>query len=145
MHIAAMDPKYVRREDVPEAVLAQEREIHREKALKSGKPANVIDKIVEGQLNKFLAEVCVYEQPFVKNDSVTIGQLLTERSLPSRKTSVSADFPGLSWERAYRNERKILPLRSQPRSVNPYELCGIQKSASEIERGSADGQPGIRR
>ena len=79
MHIAAMDPKYVRREDVPEAVLAQEREIHREKALKSGKPANVIDKIVEGQLNKFLGEVCVYEQPFVKNDSVTVGQLLTER------------------------------------------------------------------
>ena len=79
MHIAAMDPMYVRREDVPEEILAQEREIHREKALKSGKPASVIEKIVEGQLSKFLTEVCVYEQPFVKNDKLTVGQLLTEK------------------------------------------------------------------
>jgi len=79
MHIAAMDPKYVRREDVPKEILNQEREIHREKALKSGKPANVIDKIVEGQLNKFFSEVCVYEQLFVKNDKFTVGQLLTEK------------------------------------------------------------------
>ena len=79
MHIAAMDPKYVRREEVPESVLTQEREIYREKALKSGKPAVVIEKIVEGQINKFLAEVCVYEQTFVKNDKLTVGQLLTER------------------------------------------------------------------
>jgi elongation factor Ts len=79
MHIAAMDPRYVRREDVPEEILNQEREIHREKALKSGKPANVIDKIVEGQLNKFFSEVCVYDQIFVKNDKLTVGQLLTEK------------------------------------------------------------------
>jgi elongation factor Ts len=79
MHIAAMDPKYVRREDVPEEILNQEREIHREKATKSGKPANVIDMIVEGQLNKFFSEVCVYDQVFVKNDKLTVGQLITEK------------------------------------------------------------------
>ncbi|MFN8006331.1 MAG: translation elongation factor Ts [Terriglobia bacterium] len=79
MHIAAMDPKYVRREDVPESVLAQEREIHRDKAAKTGKPAPVIEKIVEGQINKFFAEVCAYEQPFVKNDKQTVGQLLTDK------------------------------------------------------------------
>jgi elongation factor Ts len=79
MHIAAMDPKYIRREDVPEEILVQEREILRERALKSDKPATIVDKIVEGQLNKYFAEVCVYEQPFVKNDKLTVGQVLTEK------------------------------------------------------------------
>jgi elongation factor Ts len=79
MHIAAMEPRYVRREDVPEEVLRQEREIYRAKAQTSGKPAHVIEKIVEGQLNKFYSECCVYDQPFVKDDKVSVGQLITER------------------------------------------------------------------
>lgn len=79
MHIAAMDPKYVRREDVPATVIDQEKEIYREKALNSGKPAFVIDKIVEGQLNKFYSEICAYDQPFIKDDKITVGQLITEK------------------------------------------------------------------
>jgi elongation factor Ts len=79
MHIAAMGPRYVRREEVPEAVLNQEKEIYRAKALASGKPPNLVDKIIEGQLNKFYSEVCAYDQAFVKDDKLTLGQLITEK------------------------------------------------------------------
>lgn len=79
MHIAAMEPKYVRREEIPQAVLDQEREIYRAKAQASGKPASILDKIVEGQLNKFFSEVCVYDQPFVRDDKLTVGQLVTQK------------------------------------------------------------------
>jgi elongation factor Ts len=79
MHIAALDPKYLRKEDVDPEVLDREREIYRDKARSSGKPANVIDKIVEGQLSKFYADFCVYEQPFVKDDKITVGQLIADR------------------------------------------------------------------
>ena len=79
MHIAAMEPRYVRREEVPEDVLSQEKEIYRAKAQATGKPANVIEKIVEGQLNKFYSEACAYDQPFVKDDKMTVGQLITEK------------------------------------------------------------------
>ena len=79
MHIAAMEPRYVRRDEVPEDVLSQEKEIYRAKAQATGKPANVIEKIVEGQLNKFYSEACAYDQPFVKDDKMTVGQLITEK------------------------------------------------------------------
>jgi elongation factor Ts len=79
MHIAAMEPRYVRREEVPEEVLSQEKEIYRAKALATGKPPNVIEKIVEGQLSKFYSEVCAYDQPFVKDDKMTVGQLIIDK------------------------------------------------------------------
>ena len=79
MHIAALDPKYLRKEEVESEVLEREKEIYREKARSSGKPANVIEKIVEGQLSKFYADFCVYEQPFVKDDKITVGQLIADR------------------------------------------------------------------
>jgi len=79
MHIAAMEPRFVRREEVPEDVLSQEKEIYRAKAQATGKPATVIEKIVEGQLNKFYSETCAYDQPFVKDDKMTVGQLITEK------------------------------------------------------------------
>jgi elongation factor Ts len=79
MHIAALDPKYLRKEDVPAEVLDREKEIYREKAQSSGKPVNVIEKIVEGQLSKFFADFCAYEQPFVKDDKITVGQLISDR------------------------------------------------------------------
>ncbi len=78
MHVAAAAPRFVTREEVSEAVLAEEREIAREQALKSGKPANVVDKIVDGKLEKFYAEVCLLEQPFVKDPQRTVGQLITD-------------------------------------------------------------------
>ncbi len=79
MHIAAADPRYLRKEEVPEAVLNREREIARDRALAEGKPEKVVDKIVEGRLVKFYEEVCLLEQPFVKDNSVTISQLVASK------------------------------------------------------------------
>ncbi|HLY19564.1 MAG TPA: translation elongation factor Ts [Bryobacteraceae bacterium] len=76
MHIAAADPKYIRQEDVPEEALAREKEIQRGRAAFEGKPANVIDRIVEGRMAKFYEEVCLLDQPFVKEASLTVGQLI---------------------------------------------------------------------
>ncbi len=76
MQIAAADPQYIRREDVPPEVLEKEREIQRARALAEGKPEKVVDKIVEGRLAKFFEEVCLYDQPFIKDNSLTVGQLI---------------------------------------------------------------------
>jgi elongation factor Ts len=72
MHIAASDPRFLRREDVTDAVLASEREIYKELARATGKPENVLEKIVEGRMAKFYAETCLLEQPFVKDPSISI-------------------------------------------------------------------------
>jgi elongation factor Ts len=78
MHIAAAEPRFVRREEVTEDVLERERAIYAEQAAASGKPANVVEKIVSGKMEKFYAETCLLEQPFVKNPDQTVGQLVTE-------------------------------------------------------------------
>ena len=70
MHIAAADPKYVRREEVPAGALDKERDIYRAQFAQSGKPANVVDKIVDGKMNKFYADNCLLEQVFIKDDKV---------------------------------------------------------------------------
>lgn len=79
MHIAATDPQFVRKEDVDPEVLDKEKQVQRERALQEGKPESVVDKIVEGRLGKFYQEICLLEQPFVKDNSVTIGELITSR------------------------------------------------------------------
>jgi len=76
MHIAAADPRYLRREDVPAAVLEKEKEIARARALLEGKPEKILDRIVEGRLGKFYEEVCLLDQPFVKEATLTIDQLV---------------------------------------------------------------------
>src|SRR6266446_5364586 len=76
MHIAAADPRYVRKEDVPESVLEKEKEIARDRARGEGKPEKVLERIVEGRIAKFYEEVCLLEQPFVKEAGTTIGQLV---------------------------------------------------------------------
>ena len=78
MHIAAADPRAVRREEVTEADLERERAIFRDQALASGKPANIVDKIVEGKMEKYFSEFVLLEQPFVKNPDLTVGQLISE-------------------------------------------------------------------
>jgi len=78
MHIAAADPRFVRREEVTEDVLARERAVQREKTLAEGKPEKVVDKIVEGRMEKFFAEQVLLEQPFIKNPDKSVGQLVTE-------------------------------------------------------------------
>ena len=76
MHIAAADPRYVRKEDVPAEVLDKEKEIQRGRALFEGKPEKMVDRVVEGRMTKFYEEVCLLEQPFVKEASLTVGQLI---------------------------------------------------------------------
>jgi elongation factor Ts len=76
MHIAAADPRYVKREDVPADVLEKEREIYRAQFAASGKPANVIEKIVEGKLESFYAQACLLDQPSVRDPNVSIKQMV---------------------------------------------------------------------
>jgi elongation factor Ts len=77
MHIAAADPRFIRKEDVSEEDIAREKDIQRGRALQEGKPEKVVDKIVEGRMGKFYEEICLYEQPFVKDNSVTVKELIT--------------------------------------------------------------------
>jgi elongation factor Ts len=76
MHIAAADPRFISKEDVPAEALDKEREIQRARALFEGKPPNVVDRIVEGRMGKFYEEVCLLEQPFVKEATLTVAQLI---------------------------------------------------------------------
>jgi elongation factor Ts len=77
MQIAAMNPRYVRREDVTAEDLNREKEIYKEQAKASGKPDHIIEKIVEGKLKDFYKDACLYDQPFVKDDKLTVEQLIT--------------------------------------------------------------------
>jgi len=79
MHIAASDPKYVRREDVTPEAFEREKDIYRSQAAATGKPPAVVEKIVEGKMAKFYEEVCLLEQPFIKDQTVTITQLIATK------------------------------------------------------------------
>jgi elongation factor Ts len=79
MHIAASDPKFVRKEDVTPEAFEKEKDIYRAQAAQTGKPANVIEKIVEGKMGKFYEEVCLYEQPFIKDQSISVSQLIAQK------------------------------------------------------------------
>jgi elongation factor Ts len=76
MHIAAADPQFIRKEDVSAAALAKEKDIQKARAMNEGKPEKVAEKIVEGRMAKFYEEVCLYEQPFVKENTVSVDQLI---------------------------------------------------------------------
>ena len=78
LHIAAMDPRYVSREDVPEEDIERERAVLQAQAEKEGKPEHILEKIVSGRLNKFYQETVLLEQPFVKDESITVEQLINE-------------------------------------------------------------------
>jgi elongation factor Ts len=78
MHIAAVDPRYVRREDVTPEMLEREREIYGAQARATGKPEQVIQKIVTGKMEKFYEETCLYEQHFIKDETQTIGEMITQ-------------------------------------------------------------------
>ncbi|KPU28187.1 elongation factor Ts [Caloranaerobacter sp. TR13] len=79
MQIAAQNPKYVSREEVPTEVIEKEKEILKQQALNEGKPEHIVEKMVEGRLEKFYKEVCLLEQPFIKDPDVTIKDLVTEK------------------------------------------------------------------
>ena len=79
MHIAASDPKYVRKEDVTPSDFAREKDIYVAQAVASGKPQNIAEKMVAGKMEKFYEEVCLYEQPFIKDQTVSISQLIATK------------------------------------------------------------------
>ena len=80
MHIAAADPRWVRREDVPAEAIEKEKSIYRSQMESSGKPAHVLDKIIEGKLGSFYSQFVLLDQPFVRDDKVTISQLVAQAS-----------------------------------------------------------------
>jgi elongation factor Ts len=76
MQVAAADPQFIRREDVTAQALEKERDIQRGRALQEGKPEKMVDKIVEGRMNKFYEEVCLYDQPFIRENSTTVADVI---------------------------------------------------------------------
>ncbi len=78
LHVAAVNPVALSREEVPEDVATREKAIYVQQALDSGKPENIVEKMVEGKMEKFLKEICLLDQPFVKDPDFTIQQLLTD-------------------------------------------------------------------
>jgi len=79
MHIAASDPKFVRKEDVTPADFAREKEIYLAQAVASGKPPNIAEKMVAGKMEKFYEEACLLEQPFIRDQTISIGQLVATK------------------------------------------------------------------
>ena len=79
LHVAASAPLYVAREDVPASVIEKEKEIYVAAAVAEGKAGNIVEKIVAGRVEKFLQEVCLLEQPFVKDPDITIAELITQK------------------------------------------------------------------
>jgi len=78
MHIAAEQPRWVRAEEIPAELLEQEKEVYRSLAIKEGRPEKVLDKIVEGRLKKFYGEVCLVDQPYVRDDQKTVADVIKE-------------------------------------------------------------------
>ena len=78
MHIAALDTRFIRREDVTQEILDREREIYKAQARATGKPEAVAEKIVNGKMEKFYEENCLYEQHFIKDESMTVGEMVSQ-------------------------------------------------------------------
>ena len=80
MQVVAAQPAFVDREEVPDEVLKAQRELYRQEAVESGKPESVVDRIVEGKLAKFYEDACLLEQPFIKDPSITVGELVKQKN-----------------------------------------------------------------
>ena len=79
MHVAASDPTFIRKEDVTPEAYEREKDIYRAQAAATSKPPQVVEKIVEGKMSKFYEEVCLYEQPFIKDQTISISQLIASK------------------------------------------------------------------
>ncbi len=95
MHVAAMSPDYLKREDVPEEAVAKEREILAEQLKQEGKPEDMIEKILVGKLDKFYSEICLLEQKFIKDDAKSISQLVEEKVLSLGENIQIAEYKRL--------------------------------------------------
>ena len=104
MQIAAVGPKYVRREEVDAEELDKEREILKAQALNEGKPEQIVEKMVEGRLSKYYEEFCLLEQPFIKDPDKTITTLLNEKISTIGENISIRRFVRLSWVKAWRKK-----------------------------------------
>ncbi|MFO8164824.1 MAG: elongation factor Ts, partial [Desulfatiglandales bacterium] len=78
MHVAAAAPLYVSKEEVPEEVIKKEKDLYKKQALNEGKPEKIVEKIAEGKIKKYYEEYCLLEQPFVRDNDITVGELLKQ-------------------------------------------------------------------
>jgi len=92
LHIAAADPRYARREDVPADVLEKEKEIYRAQFADSGKPAPVVEKIVDGKLGSYYSQVVLVDQPYVRDPSVTVSQLIAQAAAKTGENGAVSRF-----------------------------------------------------
>ena len=115
MHIAALDPRYVRREEVTQQILDHEREIYNEQARATGKPEPVIEKIVTGKMEKFYEENCLYEQHFIKDESVTVGELINQMIAKLGENISMRRFVRSRSARATSPRRPRIPRSASPR------------------------------
>lgn len=92
LHVAAMAPRYMSPEDMPEEKLADLKDKYRQQALQEGKPENIADRIVEGRLQKFYSETCLLEQPFVKDDEILVKNLVKEKIAELKENIVIRRF-----------------------------------------------------
>ena len=111
LQIAASNPLFVSKEDVPTANLDKEREILRAQALNEGKPEEIVDRMVEGRIEKYYKEVCLLEQPFVKNPDITVQTLVNETALASGEKISVRRFT--RYERGEGIEKKVSDLASE--------------------------------
>ena len=92
MQIAAMSPQYVKREDIPESVIEHEKQLYRAQALEEGKPEAVVERIVEGRMEKFYKDVCLLEQAFIRDEERTIDDLVKEQITKTGENMVVRRF-----------------------------------------------------
>ncbi len=111
MQVAAADPQFIRKEDVTGAALEHEREIQRGRARTEGKPEKMLDKITEGRMNKFYEEVCLYEQPFIKDNTTSVGDLI--------KAAIGKLGENISVARFVRFKVGDAPSAAAPPAVSP--------------------------
>lgn len=111
LQIAASNPLFIRKEEVPQENLDKEREILRQQALNEGKPEKIVDRMVEGRIEKYYKEVCLLEQPFVKNPDITVQDLLNEATLASGEKVTVRRF--VRYERGQGIEKKQSDLAAE--------------------------------
>ena len=114
LQIAASNPLYISKADVPAEDLEKEREILRAQALNEGKPEKIVERMVEGRIEKYYKEVCLLEQPFVKNPDITVQALVNETALASgERRSPCAASPVMSAAKASRRKSATWPVKSK--------------------------------
>ncbi len=119
MHICASEPQYVAKSDIPPDVLAKEREIALGQAKadpkNANKPDNIIEKMVQGRLDKFYSEAALLEQPFVRDQAITVGELVTQLTAKPARRSACVASPASRWAKDSKSVQMTSRVKS-PRS-----------------------------